>query len=126
MADDFAEFKGTKVFQGNGVTLELNLSRFGTQYKAAQVWLDNEVLKDTDPFVPMDTGMLVKSGIRGTEIGSGLIKYDAPYARPLYYGSEFNFNITKHPKAQAFWFEGAKAVHKDKWIRGVKLLGGGG
>lgn len=126
MADSFSEFKGTKVFKGEGATLTLNLNRFSKQYTRAQTWLDSEVLKDSDPYVPMRTGTLVKSGIRGTVLGSGLIVYNAPYARYQYYGTAFNFNKTKHPQAQAYWFEGAKAANKSKWIRGVKKLGGGG
>jgi hypothetical protein len=99
--------------------------RFKSSYHQAQMWLDNEVLKDSDKYVPMKTGMLVRSGIRATELGSGNIVYDTPYARRMYYGVDFEFNKARHPLAQAFWFEAAKAVNNDKWIRGAKKIAGG-
>lgn len=90
----------------------------------AQKFLDNEVIKDSAPFVPMKTGQLVQSAIRGTIIGSGTVVYNQVYARRLYYGQDFNFSREKHPQAQAYWFEAAKAIHKEKWVRGAgKIVG---
>lgn len=99
--------------------------RFGAQYKRAQQWLDNEVLKDSDEYLPFRTGNLRSSGIRGTVIGSGEIEYNAPYAKAVYYGINRRFSKEKHPKASPMWFEKAKAVHKPKWINGAKRLAGG-
>ncbi|MEE7581836.1 MAG: capsid protein, partial [Oscillospiraceae bacterium] len=38
-------------------------------FDRVQVFIDNEVLRKCDPYVPMDTGMLKKSGILGTVVG---------------------------------------------------------
>lgn len=118
-----------------------NINRFEKQYSRSQKWLDNEVLKDTTPYTPMQTGALYKSGILGTEIGSGTVQWIAPYARYLYYGKvmagpkygpkyptskDLVFSKSAHPQAQAFWFEASKAQNKQKWIRMAKKLGGGG
>ena len=46
------------------------VQRFKPKYEAAQKYLDNEVLKDCTPYVPMDTGQLMRSGINATVIGS--------------------------------------------------------
>ena len=35
-----------------------------------QKFIDSEVLRRCDPYVPMDTGSLKRSGITGTVIGS--------------------------------------------------------
>lgn len=94
--------------------------RIPDNVERAQKFLDSTVLKDTDPYVPMRTGVLKKSGILGTRIGSGLIEYIAPYARKCYYGVHIRFNKFYHPLAQAKWFEASKAVNKDKWIRQVR------
>lgn len=51
----------------------------------AQRFVDSEVLRLCDPFVPFETGFLKASGIRGTVIGSGVVKYIAPYAKVNYY-----------------------------------------
>lgn len=108
------------------MSFNLDLSRFDKQYAVAQRWVDNEVMKDTEPFVPMNTGTLARSVSRGTIVGSGLIVYDTIYARRLYYGLGYNFKQDKHPQAQAQWFEGAKASHGEKWVSGVKKLAGRG
>lgn len=115
----------------SGYRLEINtqacLGRFSKKYSQAQKFLDNEVLKHCDPYVPMRTGNLVGSGIRGTDIGSGEVVYNAPYAKRMYYGVGLNFSKDKHPQACAQWFEKAKAVHKKEWLAGAeKIIKGGG
>jgi hypothetical protein len=108
---------------GMNMRLQLNteftLNRFNEKYRRAQKWLDNEVLKDSDPYVPMRTGNLRNSGIRGTNVGSGRVIYNAPYASKCYYG-HMNFSKAKHPQACRQWFEKAKAANKAKWIKGSK------
>lgn len=89
------------------------------RFDNAQQFLDSEILRTTEPFTPMRTGMLVKSGILGTYIGSGIIKWIAPYARKQYYlkrppGSETG------PLRGPQWFKRAKAIYKELWIRGVR------
>lgn len=106
--------------------VNIDLSRFGTQTEAAQYWLDNEVIKDCDDYVPMDTGTLKNSALTATERGSGVVVYDTPYARRCYYGDGFNFSQAHHPKAQSRWFEAAKAVNKTRWVSIVKKKAGGG
>lgn len=95
-------------------------SRIPKNIERAQKYLDSTVLKDTDKYVPMRTGMLKKSGIIGTQIGTGTIEYIAPYARKCYYGVNIRFSKSRHPLAQAKWFEASKAVNKNKWIREVR------
>ncbi|MBQ8171772.1 MAG: hypothetical protein IJZ95_07290 [Oscillospiraceae bacterium] len=99
-------------------------SRLPDNVKKAQAYLDNAVLKDTDKYVPMRTGNLKRSGILGTRIGSGLIQYVAPYARKMYYGVNIRFNKSRHPLAQAKWFEASKAVNKKSWLATVRSIVG--
>jgi hypothetical protein len=110
------------------VTFTVNKGKIQTRLKSgnkkAQQWLDNEVLKDTAPYVPRVTGELERSGIAGTKIGSGLVVYNKVYARPHYY-RDFNHSKQAHPKATRRWFHVSKAVNRKKWIRGAKKLGGG-
>lgn len=98
------------------------LNRFNPKYVQAQKFLDNEVLKDSSQYVPFRTGNLMKSGITGTVIGSGEIKYNAPYARRMYYGVNFHFRKDKHPLATAQWFEKAKAQYKEEWLKSVQKI----
>lgn len=60
---------------------------------AGKAQLDNAVLKDTDKYVPMRTGVLKKSGVLGTRVGSGEIVYIAPYAKKCYYGVTIRFPV---------------------------------
>ena len=97
------------------------LGRFKEKNERAQKWVDNEVLKDTEPFVPMRSGDLARSGQRGTVIGSGKVIYAAPHAKPQY--KRFpNKSKAKHPQATMAWFEASKAVNKDKWLKGVRKV----
>ena len=99
------------------------LNRFQPRYSKSQMWLDNEVLKDCNAhYVPRNTGVLCGSGIRGTKIGSGMVRWTAPYSRPCYYLKNRKFNQSKNSKACAFWFEKAKPAHKKAWISGVKKI----
>lgn len=99
-----------------------------------EVWLANEVLKDTDPYVPALTGSLsIRSHVEGN-----MVVYPGPYARYLYYGkvmagpkygpkyaTDKNLVYTKsvHPQAQSHWFEASKAQNLKKWLRGVEKIG---
>lgn len=89
-------------------------ARFGRNFDAAQQQLDIEVLKDCEPYIPMDTGNLRDSGIRGTKPGSGKVEWDAIYARRQYYALP-NKSRDVHPRATTHWFEAAKAVNLAKW-----------
>ena len=98
------------------------IGRFNRKFSAAQVFLDNQVLKDCASRVPMQTGNLMNSGVTGTIIGSGTVQYKAPYAKPMYYGVHFHFSKDKHPLACAQWFEVTKAIKKKDWINGVDRI----
>lgn len=83
----------------------------------AQFILDTQVAKDTDAFVPFDTGMLAQSVFR-SPFGSGRLYYDTPYARAVYENARNRrFQRTPHMKASDHWFEAAKARFKDDWLK---------
>lgn len=83
----------------------------------AQFILDQQVVKDSNFFIPMDTTNLEGSGIRTTQFGSGEVIWNTPYARKLYYNPQYNFSKDSNPNAQGLWFEAAKALHVLDWIR---------
>lgn len=107
----------------NASELKNELTRNG---RMAQVMLDDAVKRDTDPYVPMDTGMLARSAQTASPSGSGTVVYDTPYAHRLYYGLDFNFRKTHHPLATAQWFEAAKSVNEKRWIAEVERILKGG
>lgn len=88
--------------------------------KKAQFALDEQVLKDSNFFIPKDTGELERSSIRFSRIGEGHIEYNTPYARRIYYGVNFNFSKDVNPNARALFFEEAKARNVMNWTRLVE------
>lgn len=93
------------------------------QYSAAQRFVDSEVLRLCEPLIPLRTSMLIKSGILGTDVGSGLVQWIAPYAKAQYYrkgkvGSETG------PQRGPFWFQRMKETHGERIIRGAKRIAG--
>lgn len=102
----------------------------------AESIVGQQVIKDTEPFVPALTGSLT---IR-TRLDGNKIIYPGPYAQFLYYGKvmvdpqtgstfapkggtkvltnrDLVFSKAMHPQAQSHWFEASKAQNLDKWIR---------
>lgn len=89
----------------------------------AQQFIDSEVLRLCDPYVPKDTGALIQSGIINTKIGSGKLCYRTPYARRWYY---MPADFQDAPMRGNYWFERMKAQGgKDKILRGIRRITGG-
>lgn len=53
-----------------------------------QLYIDKEIISRSDDYVPMKTCSLKRSGITGTRIGTGIIKYTAPYAKRQYFAGK--------------------------------------
>lgn len=79
-------------------------------FAMTQQFIDNEVLRLSDPYVPFDTGYLKKSGTLGTVVGSGKIFYIAPYGRKQYYDGRAP-GTAKDPLRGRLWFERMKTDH---------------
>lgn len=71
--------------------------------RKTQRFVDSEVLRRCDPLVPFKSGSLKKSGITGTRLGSGQVRYTAPYARYQYYAGRVS--VTRGRK----WFQRMKS-----------------
>lgn len=119
--------RGTVVINENGkAELKFNThfrNRWQRNYSDAQKFMDSEVLRDCEPYIPLQTGMLVMSGILGTDVGSGLVQWIAPYARAQYYRPGKPGSKTGRKRGPQ-WFERSKAVNKDHWVRGSKRIAG--
>ena len=89
--------------------------RLRKRMESIQPAFDTQVLKDSNYFAPMDTGNLKASGVTGSQIGSGILVWNTPYAKKMYYGVGYNFSKDSNPNARAKWFEEAKAQHLKSW-----------
>lgn len=88
--------------------------------RRTQTFIDREILRNSDPFVPFDTGMLKRSGITGTRIGTGIIRYTAPYAKKQYfYGRASGQRGRKW--VRRMWTSKGKKILKDA----QKMINGG-
>lgn len=99
-------------------------------YKQAQKFVDNEVLRLSDPLTPMRNKQLIKSGHTSTRRGSGEVRYRAPHARYHYYGKLMvgrapkkltNIDMTYQggPTRGPKWFDRMKARHKTEILKGA-------
>lgn len=94
------------------------------RFSEAQKFVDSEVLRLCEPYTPLLTGMLIKSGTLGTEIGSGTVQWIAPYARYQYYLKRKTKSETGSLRG-SMWFERMKQVHKSKILRGARRIARG-
>lgn len=95
------------------------------RFSESQKFVDSEVLRLCEPFIPLKTGMLIMSGILGTFIGSGTVSWIAPYARYQYYMTNRKTKSETHPLGGSFWFQRMKEIHKSTIIRGARKIAGG-
>lgn len=90
------------------------------QFSKKQMFVDSEVLRRCSPRVPFRTGMLEKSGILGTDVGSGEVNYIAPYAARQYYNTS---DVRSYDANRgAHWFARMKVAEKDDILRGADKI----
>lgn len=91
------------------------LPRINDMISKKQEIIDSEVLRLCAPMVPFRTGALERSGTLGTVIGSGEVKYIAPYARHQYYNTAQTRSYD--PRRGGMWFERMKTANKAQILR---------
>lgn len=119
-------------------------NRLRDQTKMAKRLLKNEIVKDTEKFVPMQRGYLKNSITQSLQSNDDFIVYNTPYARFLYNGllmigrithrawakrGETKIKTSKklnygkvHPLATSHWFERSKALYKNNWLKIAKKV----
>lgn len=101
-----------------------------------QKYIDSEVLRLSEPYIPKLSGVLSNSGTSNTVIGNGEVVYRTPYARYQYYGKVMvgpapktvtNKDLKYHGGGArgSKWFERMKAAHKDDILKGAAQIAGG-
>lgn len=76
----FRDSSGRAVIRWNSGARSIDKS-----FSKLQVFIDNTVVRHMDAYVPMRTGILKKSVVLGSRMGSGELVYIAPYAKKRYY-----------------------------------------
>lgn len=90
-------------------------ARISAAIHKAQMKLDQQVITDSNYYVPIKTHTMENSAIINTVLGSGLVKWRTDYARAQYYGVNFDHSKQFNPNACAKWFEAAKARKMEQW-----------
>lgn len=93
--------------------------KMNADLRKKQEIIDSEVLRYCSPMIPLRTGTLEKSGTLGAVIGSGEVKYIAPYARFQYFNTSQSREYDS--RRGGMWFERMKVAHKAAIL---KLVGG--
>lgn len=119
MSDDRVKVK-LEILPENLLLAKRSLNKGGK----AQIFVDSEVIRCCDSYVPFRTGMLKRSGITATVKGSGMVRYNTPYARLNYYSNKGNGKegMNKGGKRGRLWFERMKPDYKDSILNGVKKI----
>ncbi|MFQ9519162.1 MAG: minor capsid protein [Acutalibacteraceae bacterium] len=130
IADQIKTPRGTIIKTKDGTSCELVWNpdfapKRNQQYSRAQKFVDNEVLRLSAPYVPLRTSMLLKSGQLGTDIGSGEVRYIAPYAQKQYYSPRKPGSATGALRGPQ-WFERMKTDHGKEIVAAAKKIAGGG
>ena len=86
-----------------------------------QKFIDSDVLRLCENKVPKDTNNLIESAIANTQIGSGDVRYRAPYARRWYY---MPAQFQGAPERGNYWFERMKQQYKNQILEGAKKVSG--
>jgi len=142
-----ADLKDIHIVDGN-IKIDISLKRLNANLDRAQWWLDNQVMTDMVPYMPMQTGTFINntrarsaavagSGIvcaaskpMGRFLYEGVVMVDpetgSPWARPgakkIVTAQPLTYS---NPKATPHWFETAKKNHGKEWVKGVKKIAGG-
>ncbi len=104
-------------------------------YQQAQRYVDSEVLRRCDPLTPRLNGELIRSGVRATNIGNGLVQYNSLHGRYQYYGkvmigrapktvTNIPLTYTGAPNRGAKWFERMKTKDKKDILKGAGRIVG--
>lgn len=114
------------IVTGNGCMAELRWNPgFSSQWSQTmdrkQQFIDSEVLRLCAPLMPIKTGNLIGSGLRGTKVGSGEVIYQTVYARKQYYDTADSRPYDG--SRGAHWFERMKARHKDEILKAAGKIG---
>lgn len=100
-------------------------AKWHRQYSDAQKFVDESVLRLCEPFTPLLTGMMVMSATLGTDVGSGLVSWIAPYSHFQYYHPR-KIGTQTGPLRGPFWFERGKQIWGKQVIAGARRIAGGG
>lgn len=105
-------------------TLDPSLERrLNAQYAIGgrlQSFVDSEYIRTSQPYVPLLSGILAGSATRNTILGSGIVRFNTPYAREQFYGGrEAGTSMTGERRGRQ-WHERWKADNINTFMESVE------
>ena len=103
------------------------MRQFGIEdHGPVQQAIDRATITYMEAYWAYDTGRLATSAW-ASDIGSGIIEYDTPYASEMYYGvrangKPVNYHLDKNPLAGAYPWERMMADHYDDILEVAKTV----
>lgn len=96
------------------------LRRIEERIDRARLLLAERVKDDGNIFIPVDTGLLRSTG--RVEDNGKAVTWNTPYGQHVYYPERTGIRIhtDKNPNATGHWFEVAKNLKVDEWLRVVE------
>lgn len=95
------------------------MNRITKRIDRARQLLAERVLDDGNIFIPVDTGMLRSTG--RVEENAHAVTWNTAYGQYVYYPEQRGITIhtDKNPNATGHWFEVAKNLKVEEWLRVV-------
>ena len=93
-------------------------SNLNNRMTLAQRYVDNEVLRLSEPYIPRLTGELINSGYKNTVIGNGKVVWNTPYARKRYFVRGKNQSGMRGPQ----WVRRMMNDRGDEILQGLKKI----
>ncbi len=100
-----------------GISVELNKAAVAARIKAAtqkaQIAMAEQALQDSNQYARHDQGQLIESSIIASQPDKGLLVWDTPYAKKVYYLGTPAKDV--NPNASIMWVHKARAAHGKQW-----------
>lgn len=114
----------TDISQLSGALYVIATKSTSERVDRARKSLCEEIIHDTENFVPYDTGKLSSSATISDD-GKQIV-YTADYAEYVNNIPESsNFDRSRHTRATSHWSDASIALNKDKWLSNFKERVGG-
>lgn len=86
-----------------------------------QQYVDSEVMRYMQPYMPKLSGTMIESMVIATDIGSGEVVVNTSYAKKVSKKARYN---KEEPLRGARFFERMKADHNDDILNGAAIISG--
>ncbi len=100
------------------VQLESNAKEFVERFEKlaekARYLLSSQVLADSNKHARMDTGEMIFSSQRASDLPKGLLVWDTPYAKRVYFTG--TPSTDRNPDAELMWVHVARDRYGKDWL----------